>query len=89
MLTEQPKFNPNGAVQYQTIQLSIRFGIPEPHAREILIELAGEKFISLSAWDGDRERAIDKWPDLDIFFNSPWDGGHVRVRGARNACGVS
>lgn len=61
-------------------QLSIEFGIPEPHVREQLLEFAAAGLIRLTAWDGLRERPCKEWPDGDSFFFNRSDGGSIRIR---------
>lgn len=60
--------------------LANEHGIPQTHVRQELIHLAESGFISLSAWDGERERQHDEWPDADSFFSNATDQGHVRIR---------
>jgi hypothetical protein len=63
-----------------TLGLGVQFGVPENHVREQLIEFAKLNRISLVAWDGERERPYDEWPDGDSFFSNKTDGGYVRIR---------
>src|SRR5215469_6202779 len=60
--------------------LANQYGIPERHVCEELIRLAASGLISLSAWDGERERPYDEWPTADALFSNTTDGGHVRIR---------
>jgi hypothetical protein len=60
--------------------LANKHGIPHSHVREELLRLAEAECIALCAWDGERERAHDEWPDLDSLFSNATDGGHVRIR---------
>jgi len=60
--------------------LSVEFDIPEPHVREQLVELAEQHLISLTVWEGIRERPYDEWPDADSFFFNRSDGGYIRIR---------
>lgn len=61
-------------------KLSVEFGIPEPHVREQLVELTEQGLISLTAWEGIRERPYYEWPDADSFFFNRSDGGYIRIR---------
>jgi hypothetical protein len=70
----------NGSRHVNTYGLGAEFGIPENHVRQELIRLAKQNLISLVAWDGERERPYDEWPDADSFFFNTTDGGHVRIR---------
>lgn len=61
-------------------KLSVEFDIPEPHVREQLVELAEQGLISMTAWEGIRERHYYEWPDADSFFFNRSDGGYIRIR---------
>jgi len=50
LLTEQPRCNSTGYVTYRAFELSLRFGIPEPHVREIMGEMANDGLIWLAAY---------------------------------------
>jgi len=80
LLTEQPRCNSTGYVTYRAFELSLRFGIPEPHVREIMGEMANDGLIWLAAYDGTRDRIYQDWSDKQQFFDSPLDGGHVKVK---------
>jgi hypothetical protein len=60
--------------------LANQYGIPEPHVCEELIQLAVLGLISLTAWDGERERPYNEWPTEDSLFSNTTDSGHVRIR---------
>jgi hypothetical protein len=66
--------------------LANEHGIPQIHIREELLRLADGGSISLSAWDGERERKYDEWPDANSFFSNATDKGHVRIRPLGKAC---
>jgi hypothetical protein len=70
----------NGSMHVNTYGLAAEFHIPENHVREELIGLAKQNLISLVAWDGERERPYNEWPDADSFFFNKADGGYVRIR---------
>jgi hypothetical protein len=63
-----------------TLGLGGQFGVPENHVREQLIEFAKLNLISLKAWDGERERPYNEWPDAETFFFNTSDNGYVRIR---------
>jgi hypothetical protein len=63
-----------------TRALANQRGIPQSRIRDELIRLVNWGSISLSAWDGERERAHDEWPDADSLFSNATDSGHVRIR---------
>ena len=60
--------------------LANEHGTPQNYIREGLIRLAEGDSISLSAWDGERERPHDEWPDANSLFSNTTDNGHVRIR---------
>ena len=60
--------------------LANHYGIPQSHIREELVRLADWGFISMSAWDGEKERPYNQWPDRDSLFSNTTDNGHVRIR---------
>lgn len=60
--------------------LASQYGIPERHVCEELIQLAASGLISVTAWDGERERPYDEWPSADALFSNATDAGHVRIR---------
>jgi len=70
-----------GSIHVRTSDLATEHEIPEEHTREQLTQLAAEGLISLAAWDGNRERPFDEWPDPDSFFHNRSDNdGYVRIR---------
>jgi hypothetical protein len=60
--------------------LASKHGLPHRHVQDELMRLAEWGSISLSAWDGERERSHDEWPDADSLFSNATDGGQVRIR---------
>ena len=60
--------------------LANNHGIPESHVREELFRLAELGLISLFAWDGERERPYNEWPDKASLFANTTDKGHVSIR---------
>jgi hypothetical protein len=70
----------NHYISVTTWGLANEYAVPEAHVREELLKLAQLGLIFLSAWDGERERPYDAWPDVDSLFSSTADGGYVRIR---------
>jgi hypothetical protein len=64
---------------YQSRQLAIRHGIDHKYVREILLELADDRFIRLRAFDGQQVREWNQWPDPDDMFFNP-DSDYIRVK---------
>jgi hypothetical protein len=70
----------NHFITKTTSGLAHEYRIPESHIREELLGLVGAGLISLSAWDGKRERPYNEWPSADALFSNTTDGGYVRIR---------
>src|SRR5690349_2392750 len=60
--------------------LANKHGIPQSHVQSELRRLAELRFIALTAWDGERERPYDSWPDASSLFSNMTDKGRVRIR---------
>ena len=63
-----------------TKALANQHGIPQSHVRNELLRLAQSECIALSAWDGERERNYEDWPDADAPFSNATDKAQVRIR---------
>ncbi len=63
----------------QTWGLAGQYDINERHIRERLLELQAEKYIRMSAWDGNRDRPFEEWESADAFFDSTTDSGYKRI----------
>ncbi len=70
----------NEAAHIRASVLSFEYGIPESQVRDQLVLLKEAQLISLAAWDGERERPYDEWPDADSFFLNRSDAEHARIR---------
>jgi hypothetical protein len=71
---------PNPYVQVTARGLANKHGIPRIHIQSDLLCLAEFGFMSLSVWDGERERPYDAWPDANSFFSNTSDNRRVRIR---------
>jgi len=65
---------------YRPYQIARQYGIPEAHVRELLIQWARARLISVSHWDGSRARPWSEWSTPDAMFSDTADGGCVRVK---------
>lgn len=63
----------------RTGQLSRLFNIPERQVRGTLAELADQRLIVVSAWDGRQLSRYHKWPSSRAFVESRTDGGQLTV----------
>lgn len=62
-----------------TSRIAALYNFPEKAVRRELANLAEEKLIRLSGWDGRQLRPYTAWPSLDEFINSTSDGGNLQV----------
>jgi hypothetical protein len=69
----------NNQVIVTTWGLANEHGIPQGHIREELLRLAQLEFISLSVWDGDRERPYDDVVDKGSLFSNTADKRQLRI----------
>lgn len=71
--------NTGKPIHVRTFLLAAEHDMPESHVCEQLTQLEDEGIISLTAWDGRRERPHSEWADADSFFSSRFDNGYVRI----------
>jgi hypothetical protein len=64
----------------QTFTMAEKYKIADQYVRETLIELHSEKYIQLSAWDGQQDKPFDQWQSANYFFNFGSDSLNRRVR---------
>jgi hypothetical protein len=69
----------------RTQQLSRLCNVPEKRIRKELAELAQEKIVLISGWDGRQMRPIEAWSSPDEFIESRMEGGYLRIE----ICAVS
>lgn len=60
--------------------LANKYGMPESYLRQELVRMADTGLIRLSAWDGERDRRCDEWPDPDSFFFNSTRHRQLRIR---------
>lgn len=65
---------------FQSLSLSQRHGVSEAHVREMLVELASDHFISISAYDGAQVRPWHQWENVNDMFSNNTDGGYFRIK---------
>ena len=60
-------------------ELTSMFGVQEPALWEILLRMEQRRLITLSRWDGVRDRPLARWPSTEAFTNCHEDNDDVRV----------
>jgi hypothetical protein len=78
-LADLARHSPGQVLHYKVVQLEQRYGVNEIDIRQLLPQWAQNDFIQLQAYDGQCVRPWNEWPDLDSFFFSQTDAGHIRV----------
>src|SRR5579859_1013873 len=56
-------------------ELAARFGLDSAHVCDELVNLFEQKYLMLSAWDGNCHKPFDRWPSADQFFGSALGAG--------------
>jgi hypothetical protein len=62
-----------------TRRISAFYSIPEKSVRRELANLADDKLIHLSGWDGRQMRPYSSWQNADAFVDSNLGDGHLHV----------
>lgn len=66
-------------VFHRHVLLSQQYGIQDRYMRELLIQWARQELISITCYDGVRERPWHEWESADALFFNTTDHGYVRV----------